>query len=313
MLPNFVIIGAQKSASTFIQACLSEHSEIYMPSGETAFFESPDYENNSISSLEKLFEGREGKLLGIKRPAYIGKPEVPDRISNVLPNAKLIAVLRNPVERAISAYHHNIKYGFIPPLKIEDGMRMILDGIYNEKYKRSQEIIEFGKYYKYLTEYKKFFEKRNILVLLHEDIVNDKLGAIQKVFSFLGIELHNIPKSLNSTPQEVQYNITRLRLMSWRNHLIYLYNHDRTRLLFKEKNYFGKGLAWLIAAVDKIILARIMDNRRASLSNELADRLFGIYKEDIGKLQTLIGRDLSHWEPRNMSSGLTKYGYCKKW
>ena len=46
MLPDFVIIGAQKSASTFMQVCLDDHPDIYLPRGETTFFESPDYREN---------------------------------------------------------------------------------------------------------------------------------------------------------------------------------------------------------------------------------------------------------------------------
>ena len=95
-LPDFVIIGAQKSASSFMQLCLADHPDIYIPEGETPFFESPDYEQGDIHEIEELFEGRSEKCLGIKRPNYIGKAEVPNRILKHLPNAKLIAILRNP-------------------------------------------------------------------------------------------------------------------------------------------------------------------------------------------------------------------------
>lgn len=125
MLPNFIIIGAQKSASTFLQACLNDHPDIYMPYGETPFFESPDYERNNIRDLEKIFVDRDEKCIGIKRPTYIGKPEVPERILAHLPNAKLIAVLRNPIDRAISAYFHNINYGFIPAIDVETGSKSL--------------------------------------------------------------------------------------------------------------------------------------------------------------------------------------------
>ena len=123
MLPNFVIIGAQKSASTFLQVCLSEHPDVFMPPGETPFFESPDYENSDISRLESLFNNRSESKLGIKRPSYIGKPEVPKRIEYHLPDAKLIAVLRNPIDRAVSAYFHYINNGFIPCINLEKGAR----------------------------------------------------------------------------------------------------------------------------------------------------------------------------------------------
>ena len=80
MLPNFIVVGAQKSASTFVQVCLAEHPDIFMPSTEIPFFVSPDYEQKSINNLKHFFIGRTEKMLGIKRPDYIGKPEVPERI-----------------------------------------------------------------------------------------------------------------------------------------------------------------------------------------------------------------------------------------
>jgi len=157
MLPNFVIIGAQKSASSFLQACLNDHPDIYLPHGETPFFESPDYEQSDIRELQRIFEKRSEKCLGIKRPNYIGKPEVPKRIASHLQNAKLIAVLRNPIDRAISAYYHNIKFEFIPPIDIEIGMRkLIWEPSFSAKYKRSPEIIELGFYCKYLSKYDQF-------------------------------------------------------------------------------------------------------------------------------------------------------------
>lgn len=147
-----------------------------MPNRETPFFESADYETSDKGELESIFEGRTEKCLGIKRPNYIVKAEVPSRIQQDLPDAKLIAVLRNPIERAISAYFHNIKYGFLPPLDIEIGMRkLLLDPSYSLKYKRAPEIIEFGFHYKYLTQYSQYMDNNQLLLFLHEDILMQPL------------------------------------------------------------------------------------------------------------------------------------------
>lgn len=295
MLPNFVIIGAQKSASTFVQLCIKEHPEIYIPTEEISFFESPDYEQQDISSLEHLFKGKKEKRLGIKRPSYIGKPEVPERIRNHLPNAKLIAVLRNPIERLVSAYHHHIKYGFIPARSIEKGLYKLLDGSYFKQYKRSKEIIEFGFYYKYLKEYQYFFKRRQILILLYEDIMKNPLGSIQMIYSFLDVDTRYKPKAIDSRPQAVTYSIPRLRFISLRNSFTFKYNYDRTRLFRKNMNPIDIAIARIITIVDRGLLSKIISNTKPTLSKLLKERLFKVYKEDIEKLQTLIDRDLSHW------------------
>jgi hypothetical protein len=218
MLPNFVIIGAQKSASSFLQACLAEHPDIYIPHEEIPFFESPDYEEHTINDLRRILEGRQEKCLGIKRPNYIGKSEVPSRLEYHLPNAKLIAVLRNPIERAISAYFHQIRSGTIPPFKFESGIKKILqDKYFNNQYKRAHEIIEFGLYYKYLSQYSHFLKNNQLLIFLHEDIKREPLKSVKKAYNFLDISADYIPKSLASQPQMVLYNLTRLRFLTLRN------------------------------------------------------------------------------------------------
>ncbi len=295
MLPNFIVVGAEKSASTFVHKCLMEHPEIFMPSEEVPFFESPDYEQTSIENLEQLFVGRTEKMLGIKRPNYIGKPEVPIRIRRHLPHAKLIAVLRNPIERAVSAYYHNINYGFIPARNIEKGMNLLLDGAYEKTFKRAYEIIDFGFYYKHLKEYQYFFDNNSFLVLLYDDIIADKLSAIQKVYSFLNVESSYVPKAINSKPQAVIYSIPRLRFLTLRNRFLYKYNSDRTRLFLRDGNILGRIVARVITKVDSKYLSKIFVSSKPKLTMELANRLYKIYNKDIEKLQAYIGRDLSHW------------------
>ena len=302
MLPNVVIIGAQKSASSFMQACLTDHPDIYFPSGETPFFESPDYENSDIQELEAIFEGRNERCLGIKRPNYIGKPEVPNRILSHLPNAKLIAVLRNPVDRAISAYFHNINYGFIPPLDVETGMRRLLsDPSYSDRYRRSPEIIEFGYYYKYLSKYSHYMGNGQLLVFLHEDIQSKPLESVQVVYHFLGVPTDFVPKSLDSRPQKVLYNLTRLKFISRRNRFIYDYNDERTRLFTKKMSFTDKVMAGVVAMSDRKVLSKFLKNTKPKVSGELRVMLFEKYASDIDNLEILIGRDLSAWRPNQAS------------
>lgn len=302
MLPNFVIIGAQKSASTYLQACLGDHPDVFLPLEEIPFFESPDYEHSNVSDLGRIFEKRSEKCLGIKRPNYIGRPEVPQRIESCLPHAKLIAVLRNPIDRAISAYYHNINYGFIPPIDVENGLRRIInEPSFLEKYKRAHEVIEFGYYYKYLSQYEYFIKNGRLLAFLYEDILSNPLESIQKAYKFLGVPHDFIPKSLSSRPQQVLYNLTRLKLISIRNRFIYDYNLERTRLFVKKRNFVGKAVARIITMIDMKILSRFLSNDRPKVSSELRQILYEIYASDINALEGLIGRDLTTWRPNKTS------------
>lgn len=298
MLPNFIIIGAQKAATTFIHQCLAEHPEVFMPPTETTYFEDPDYHQIQFEQFEDLFRKAINKnAVGIKRPSYLAKPECPTRIKKHIPTAKLIVVLRNPIERAVSAFFHNMKYGFIPLISIETGMEKLLDGEYKERYPRSQEIIEFGFYYKQLTAYLALFKREQILVLFHEDIKQNKLNKIKKVYNFLTIDNSYVPHQINSRPQAVVYSVPRLKLLTLRNHHLYTYNDERTRLYPKGQTLSDKIVCRVINTIDNRILARCFSNKKPILSDRLQQRLFSIYEQNIANLERLLNRKLPHWKP----------------
>ncbi|MDA8736495.1 sulfotransferase domain-containing protein [Opitutales bacterium] len=298
-LPNFIIIGAQKSASSFMQVCLSDHPDVFMPIGETAFFETPDYEQGSISDLEDLFTGKKQQCLGIKRPVYIGRSEVADRIKIHLPDAKIIAVLRNPIDRAMSSYFHNVNYGFLPPIDIEEGMRAIIsDQGFRDSYPRSGEVLEAGFYWKYLKEYNSYKEAGNLLVFLHEDILNDPLQAIRETFRFLGVDDTYVPSTLESKPQSVTYNLARLKVRRLRNPVLFRYSDDRMRLYKKDETILGRCYCRSIDILDKLVLSKFFKSRKPNLSLELRKLLYSVYEEDINILEESLSRDLTEWKVR---------------
>jgi hypothetical protein len=295
-LPDFLIIGAQKSASTFIHLALSEHPDIFIPEDEIPHFESPDYQQKSSDDLSMLFKDTSATCLGIRRPSYIGLPEVPARIEKDLPNAKLIAVLRDPTERAISAYFHNINYGFIPPLAPEIGLQQLLrkTGIFHE-YKRSQEVLEFGLYHKYLKQYSSFSSKDNLLILFHEDIKNDPLKAIHKAYQFLEVDPYYAPHCIKRKPQQVIYNLTRLKVLSLRNHVYYHYNETNTRLFPKSRNPIRRLIMENINLLDQWVLSKLLPNQKIKLSTQLRQDLSDFYKNDRLELEAMTGRNLTNW------------------
>lgn len=297
MLPHFLIIGAQKSASTFIHRCLLEHPDVFMPHHEVRFFEDPHYDESRIGELEALYPPEaQRKLFGVKRPGYLARPECAARIYKHCPQAKLIVVLRNPAERAVSAYFHYVNYGFIPAKNIETGMRDIIAGRYARAHPGAANIIEYGYYYKHLTRYLNWFDKTQLHVVLFDDIKANALEAVQRVYKFLGVDENYLPRALGTKPQSVVYSLTRLRLRAQRNRFIYTYDQERSRSYPKQLSQTGRLISGVIAALDRRVLARVCSNDKPQLSRSLKHELSRIYEADIQSLETLLGRDLSRWK-----------------
>jgi hypothetical protein len=169
--PDFIILGAQKGGSTSFQDALRFHPEVYMRRGEDAALESPEYDKGDYFRLRAELGRRAEPVVGIKRPSYLGKSEVPGNIARSAPQARLLAVLRNPYSRLVSAYYHYISGGFIPALPLSEGLPAIaFNHSYRNKWPRSSEIVAFGQYWSLIQRYEEVGLGDNLLVFRLEDI-----------------------------------------------------------------------------------------------------------------------------------------------
>jgi hypothetical protein len=174
---DFLGIGAQKSGTSWVYTCLYEHPEICAPIKEIHFFSRPRF-SEGIEWYEAHFKKcAEGKLRGEFSTSYLYAREAPARISGLYPNAKLIAILRNPIERAFSQYRNAIKAGEIPE-QIS----------FEEFTKQEVSTLEQGKYAEQLTRYYAHFKKEQMLVLIYEDIRKDPIAFMRRIYEFLGID-----------------------------------------------------------------------------------------------------------------------------
>jgi Sulfotransferase domain len=297
LLPNCVIIGAQKSGSTFLHRCLGEHPDVYSPRGEVHFFEDPHYHEEKIDHLENILRKGAGKrVVAIKRPKYLARPECAERIARHCPDAKLLVVLRNPLERAVSAYFHYINYGFIPAVNLENGMRAILSNRYENLYPGAKDIIEFGFYYKHLTRYLKYFDPHRIHVTFFDDLRRNALKEVKRVYTYLDVTDDYVPRSLGSRPQAVIYSLARLRMRRFRNSFVYTYDQTRSSSYRKDPNFLGKIVNKAVLSADLRVMKHLCDNTKPRMSKALKDSLLQIYRSDIEGLENLLHRDLNHWK-----------------
>jgi hypothetical protein len=295
--PDFLVIGAQKSASSFLQICLADHPGIFMPHGETPCFESPDYEDGAWRDLPALFASApRSAVTGLRRASYLAEPEVPARLKRHLPGARLIAVLRHPADRAISGYFHNAATGFLPPRNIEEGMRAILDGRWTGRWPRSAQVVTYGHYGAQLDRYLALFDRKQLLVQLHDDYCANSRACIAQAYAFLGVDPAYVSSKLHLRPQTSLSSLPRLWFrFHLLNRLKYTYDANRTRLRKPGPTAIRRGLLEAASRFDTAVLARLFPDRRPQLSGELRRRLLDLYEEDTRSVERLLSRELPGW------------------
>lgn len=185
-LPSFFIIGAPKAATTSLQAYLSQHPKIYMcEPKEPHFFSTDPIFERGLDWYKGLFaDAKDGQICGEASTSYTRypfTPDVPQRIFDVAPDAKLIYLVREPVSRVVSACMYALRREqALGASFFERSVDAIID---------STEIIpKTSEYMVQLEQYLRLFDRGQILVLLQEDLAKDPAATLKRTFEFLGVD-----------------------------------------------------------------------------------------------------------------------------
>jgi hypothetical protein len=196
-LPDFLILGAQKAGTTALYAYLRWHPQITGPSfKEVSFFD------RHYAQGERWYRAhmpvRHSGLVGEASPSYLFHPLAPERVARMLPEARLIALLRNPVDRAFSHYQHEVALGreqltFEEALAREDERmrgeveRMLDDPGYFSHAWWNYTYAARGRYAEQLERWFAAFPREQLLVILTEDLASDTAGTYRRTLEFLGV------------------------------------------------------------------------------------------------------------------------------
>jgi Sulfotransferase domain len=272
-LPNFLIIGAPKAGTTSLYSYFREHPAIFMPElKEPRFF---GYEGQGdrirfpVRTLEEytaLFDAVTTETaIGEATPHYLVYPVAAQRIRDLLPEVRLIASLRDPVDRAYSVYQMNLRnkgvntgVPFVEAIKSDHNLRET--------------------YADMLGRYVALFPPGQLKVILLEDLEADPRGTVRALFEFLGVDPGFVPdlsKIANPGGEP-------------RNKLLHgLLSDPRLRVL--SRRLLPPG------AVDRLRTLRSRNLAKQPLAPEDRRDAIGLFRDDILRTQDLIGRDLAAW------------------
>jgi hypothetical protein len=276
-LPNFLIIGAARSATSSLYFYLKEHPEIFMcPDKEAQFFgffgtqRAHKSKYPTLESYMALYDGvRDETIIGEATPTYLALPESAQAIHHYCPGAKLLASLRNPVDRAFSYYEMSRSKGHEKAHTFEEWV----DG--NTFWMRS------GGYADHLDRFLALFKNKQLKVILFEDIQDRLEDTLVDIHRFLGVteirpQVRPMAYNMGGRPKGIGGALLyRMTTMS---------NINRVLKPFVPAN--------IVAAVHR---ARNQAVAPGNMKQETRQRLIEHYREDILRTQDAIKRDLSHW------------------
>jgi hypothetical protein len=317
MLPNLFVIGAAKAGTTALHHYLGQHPAVFMsPIKEPNYFAFPEgppgfagpaiaprntfdrdrlrrerYELSVLNraEYERLFvHGRGRPVRGESSPAYLYVPGTAARIRKAVPDARIVALLRDPIDRAYSKFTQMRRDAMEP---LADFAAAVAAEAQRKRdgWAPTWLYMDRGFYHRQLMPYFQLFDRRQIHILLYDDLRRDAVGSVRSVFEFLEIdpcvpvdtsERHN-SSAIPGAP---------------RSGLLYALMLRPYLLSARMQGFLPQRVArHLRPLARRFLLKRPTASLPPELSQELREALVLALRHDIEQLERLIDRDLSQW------------------
>jgi hypothetical protein len=294
--PDFVIIGAGRAGTTSLYQYLAQHPEVYVsPTKETNYFaydptrSTEDIEEagdlfpvRSAQAYMELFQARTTeKAAGEASPRYLFTEGTERRIKAAVPDVRIVAILRDPVDRAYSAYLKYVRDG-VERRSFGEAVEDELAGRYARSFSGIRNYLRIGLYSQHLARYHAHFPREQMTVLLFDDFQSNPEGTMTRLFRFLGVDEGFVPDCT------IRYNPSGIP----RNRGMHRFLTGSLPARLAKKLLFRPGSSRWLAP----ILALQEGNlEKPPLSLETRKSLIPFFADDLQSLQDLIGKDLGHW------------------
>ena len=269
MLPNFLVIGAAKAGTTSLYHYLRGHPQVFMSERkELNFFVENDGWVKGTSWYERQFEGAgDAVAVGEATPNYSkypAVPRVPERIAKLIPDVRLIYLIRHPIERYRSGYLDEIRRGR-------------QRGPIEETLITNPDYLDATRYAMQMERYLEHFPREQLLVITSEDLKHDRAATMRVLHRFLGVE--------DVTPAALTDEFNR---------------SEGQRVLRplarKVKRLPGaRAVGRLAPGASRRIGTRPLDLSRAELSPAFQQRLRALLRDDVRRLRAYLGEDFHGW------------------
>src|ERR687891_1137511 len=296
--PNFFIVGARKCGTTSLYFYLKKIPGVYMSPIKELFYFAPNaVQTDAFDVIRdkkeylRVFNKANGHIaIGEATPGYLWDPDAPKLIHQTVPHARIIMILRDPIERAYSQYLMYVKYGGIKSSFYDELMR---DYKNQEKlYVKSQLYVEMGMYYEQVKRYFDIFGRKQVKVIIFEEFVQHPAQTVNEILAFLGVKY----TVTEITEQHNPYSVPRSPLSRW---IFALFRWLRARnvkfykLLMLLPDSILESLP-LPTGKSSGFAAKILFKRieKPKMEPEAFKFLQELYHDDVLRLESLLGRSL---------------------
>lgn len=275
-IPNFLVIGAKRCGTSWLDQQLRKHPDIYLPKKrkEIQFFDlyyerGWDWYQSFFPTPQKV---PQYSCVGEVASNYIYVPKVPELIYQHIPNCQLILILRNPADRLYSQYGFKIR-------------NEAYTGTFPEYLQQSEVPLNRGFYGSQVQRYLQYFSQKKLLILVFEEVIRQPRTELMKIFDFLSLDHSNfdfddVEKKINHS-----YSVRFAKSLALANSFVkWLRNND---------------LDWIYNMGHAIGLRKELFGFKEELpkiSPDIRQKLLSIYANDIALLEKLSERDFSIWK-----------------
>ncbi len=202
-LPDFLGLGVQKGGTTTLQRLLEQHPGAFLPPLKELHYFSLNYEQGDDWYREQFVPATPSQRCGEITPYYLFHPEVPARVHRLLPRARLIVLLRDPVSLALSQYFHSRRFGFEPleleaaleaePKRLLDAAAVLQAADGRHRSHQEHSYLSRSRYEQQIPQWLAAFPEHQLLVLRSEDLFDQPAVVWEQLLQFLGLKPCPLP------------------------------------------------------------------------------------------------------------------------
>jgi hypothetical protein len=272
-LPSFFIVGPPRTGTSWLHEIFKNHAVLPKTTKETRFFDT--HFHRGIEWYAAHFPNSTGRLqTGEIAPTYFVSADARQRIFSWVPDARIVCVFRNPVDRVISLYRVKRAYGMIP-------------WSFEEAMVRDPELVESSRYAAHLREWQQTFGMENVLPMLYDDLREQPQQFVNRLADFVAIPRFTL----------AHWQIGRIH---GSDRMTQPRSYYRTRGATALADWFkAQRLDRVVAAVKTSPLIRLFLGGGppfAETSEEVLRSLYELFRPEVEQLECMLNRNLAAWK-----------------